>query len=258
MKVRFLGTHNVETASTAMSCVLVDDTLALDAGSLTRSLSLEQMQELTAVLLSHGHFDHVRDIPSLGMNLYLNGGSLDLYGNNGTRENLEYCLINGTMYSRFLEKPAEAPTFRYHLVEPGSSFKVGSYEVLTVATPHSVPSQGYQITADSGRRLFYTGDTGPGLSRCFEQVDPNLIIVELTAPTRFTEFFASAEGQHLTPELLRRELEDFRKMKGYLPEVACIHMSPSVESEIEREIKEVAAEMNARIYLAGEGMELAV
>ena len=258
MKIRFLGTHNVETAATGMSCILVDDTLALDAGALTRHLSLAAMSNLSAVLLTHGHFDHIRDIPSLGMNLYLSGKSLDLYGNSQTRENLMYCLINGTLYSKFFEKPADKPTFRYNIVETGTPFNLGKYEVLAVETPHSIPSIGYQITDSGGKRLFYTGDTGPGLSQCFKAIAPDLMVVEVTASSRFTDFFSSSEGQHLTPELLRRELIAFQQLKGYLPEVACVHMSPSIETEIETEIDAMAAELKMRIYLAREGMTVTI
>ncbi|ADJ26352.1 metallo-beta-lactamase family protein [Dehalogenimonas lykanthroporepellens BL-DC-9] len=258
MKIRFLGCHNVETSATGMSCLLVDDRLALDAGALTRNMSSSTMFSLEAILLTHGHFDHIRDLPSLGMNLYLAGKSIDVYGNQQTKENLTYCLLNGTMYSRFLEKPAEAPTFRYHVIEPDTEFTVSEYEILTAATPHSQPSHGYQVTGADGKKLFYTGDTGPGLADCFQRVSPDLLVTEVTAPSRLTDFFASKEGQHLTPELLKRELLEFRRLKGYLPEVACIHMSPSIEEEISGEIAELAIELNARIYLAQEGMTVTV
>ncbi|AKG53209.1 CAMP phosphodiesterases class-II:metallo-beta-lactamase-like protein [Dehalogenimonas sp. WBC-2] len=258
MKLRFLGAHNVETASTGLSCLLVDDVVALDAGALTRHLSPSAMFNLQGVLLTHGHYDHIRDVPALGMNLYLNGKTLDLYGNSSTKENLAGCLMNGTIYSKFLEKPPENPTFCFNIIEPDMAFQLGKYEVLAVELPHSLPALGYQMTDAGGKRIFYTGDTGPGLSRCFKSIAPDLMIVEVTASNRFTDFFSSAEGQHLTPELLRRELKTFQRLRGYLPKIACVHMSPGNESEIEAEINDIAAELNSQIYLAREGMTVTI
>lgn len=63
MRIRFLGAHNTETLTTRLSGLLVDQALALDAGSLTASLTLSQQLSLKGVLLTHQHYDHIRDIP---------------------------------------------------------------------------------------------------------------------------------------------------------------------------------------------------
>ncbi len=41
MRVRILGAHNLESKETALTCLLVDDVIALDAGALTSNLPLE-------------------------------------------------------------------------------------------------------------------------------------------------------------------------------------------------------------------------
>jgi len=46
--------------------LLVDEELAIDAGSLASGLTFEEQARLSAVLLSHGHYDHVRDVPAVG------------------------------------------------------------------------------------------------------------------------------------------------------------------------------------------------
>ncbi|UCH43884.1 MAG: MBL fold metallo-hydrolase [Dehalococcoidales bacterium] len=50
---------------------MVDNILALDAGAITSSLSLADQQKIQAILLTHQHYDHIRDIPTVAMNLYL-------------------------------------------------------------------------------------------------------------------------------------------------------------------------------------------
>jgi ribonuclease BN (tRNA processing enzyme) len=118
-----------------------------------------------------------------------------------------------------------------------------------------VPTVGYQLSA-GGKTFFYTGDTGPGLAECWKVVSPQLLITEVTASDKYTEW--AAEGGHLTPSLLQRELEDFRKLKGYLPRVIVVHMSPHLEKDIAAEVPKVAKKLNADISLAYEGMEVSL
>ncbi|MBI2287607.1 MAG: MBL fold metallo-hydrolase [Chloroflexi bacterium] len=79
MKVQILGAHNCESQNTRLVSLLVDDRLALDAGGLTSSLSFPAQQQLKAVLLTHQHYDHIRDIPALAMNFYLSRTAIDVY-----------------------------------------------------------------------------------------------------------------------------------------------------------------------------------
>ncbi len=79
MNIRFLGAHNCEWPKTRLISLLIDDVLAIDAGALTSSLSLEGQQKIKAILLTHQHYDHVRDIPTLAMNLFLSGATTKVY-----------------------------------------------------------------------------------------------------------------------------------------------------------------------------------
>ena len=79
MKIRFLGAHNTESSSSGLMCLLLDEVVALDAGSLTSKLSLKEQLSLKAVLLTHGHYDHIRDLPMLAMNCFLNLGVVHAY-----------------------------------------------------------------------------------------------------------------------------------------------------------------------------------
>ena len=257
MKIKFLGAHNCETATSGMMCILVDDHIVIDAGALTRSLTLEEMFKINAVLLTHGHFDHFRDIATLGMNLYLNGRSMDIYGSEETRAAISEHILNGAVYSKFFDSPEARPTFRFNIVKAGVSFNIGDYEVMPVALPHPVPVLGYQVTDTLGKKFFYTGDTGTGLARCLEHISPDFMAVDVTASSRYTEFF-SVRNQHLTSETLGHELKAFRELKGYLPPVACVHMSPFEESEIATEIDALSAELCSPVYLGREGLVVAI
>jgi ribonuclease BN (tRNA processing enzyme) len=238
MKIRVLGAHNCETATTKLVSLLIDDALALDAGGLTSSL--------------HQHYDHIRDIPALGMNAVFYETGFHVYSTQAVRDALAAHWLNGATYSSFLEKPEGDPRIKFTVVEPNRTLQIEGYEILPVPVTHSVHTVGYQVTSPEGRCVFYTGDTGPGLAESWPRVSPQLIITEVTAPNRYDDF--GRRSLHLTPNLLREELELFRKQKGYLPPVLLVHMNPRQEKEIEAEIAPVAEALGTPIILAHEGM----
>ena len=252
MNIHFLGAHNCETREALYVSIMIDELLVLDAGGLTSSLSFPAQQWLRAVLLTHHHYDHIRDIPAIAMNLYLQSADIEVYSIQTVYDAVTSHLLNDRLYPRFHELPEEKPTIRFIVMKPHQTFKIDGYSVLAVPVRHSDAAVGYQVTSPSGKVLFYTGDTGPGLSSCWEHVSPQLLIIEVTATDRYEEW-ATRSG-HLTPGLLRRELASFREIKGYLPRVITVHMNPRLEAEIKYEIASVAKELEASISLACEGM----
>jgi ribonuclease BN (tRNA processing enzyme) len=179
---------------------------------------------------------------------------VDVYATASVREALESHLLNGQLYPRFLETPPGQPAVRFHPVAPYQEMAIEGYRVVAVPLNHAVPAVGYQLTSTAGRSLFYSGDTGPGLAECWRRVSPELLIIEVTASSKYNDF--GRESKHLTPDLLRDELVSFREINGYLPRVLTVHMSPGLEPEIRAEITALATELGGSIELAGEGQEL--
>jgi len=254
MEIRVLGAHNCESESTRLTSLLIDSSLAIDAGGITSSLSFSAQQKLKAILLTHQHYDHIRDIPALAMNFALRGKAINIYSTQPVYEVLSSYLLDGMLYPKFLEMPSQNPTVRFVELKINKIEHIENYAVLAVRVNHSVPTAGYQITSQDGKAVFYTGDTGPGLEECWQRVSPQLLITEVTFPDRYEEFIA--QSGHFTPKLLKEELLTFLKIKGYLPKVIGVHMDPGLEQEISSEVASIAKKLNASIELAYEGMKL--
>jgi cAMP phosphodiesterase len=250
MNIKLLGVHNIESLNTRLSSLMIDETLVVDAGALTSSLSLDAQRNLKAVLLTHQHYDHIRDIPAFAINLASSGDTVDVCATQQAYDVVTDHLLNGKIYPNFLEYPPDNPTVRFAVIEPLKPFRIEGYIILPVPVKHSVPTVGYQITSPDNKVLFCTSDTGQGLADCWEQVSPQLLIIEVTDSNNF-----GAPG-HLTPNQLRQELITFQEMKGYLPEVVTVHMMPAQEEEIKEEIAVVAEELNSPITVGYEGMEI--
>ena len=253
MNIRILGAHNCESENTRLSGILIDDKIAVDAGSLSSSVSLDIQENLTAVLLTHHHYDHIRDIMSVGMNNYLADTKVKVYSIQSVYEVLNY-LFDSNFYHDFMKRPQDNPAINFTIIEPHRSFKIEDYEIVAIPVKHSVPAVGFRIMSGSGKELFFTGDTGPEVRECWEQVNPDLLIIECTASDRFYEF--GKRAGHMTTGLLKEVLTEFKELKGYIPQVITVHMSPRLEEEIRTELAAVSDELEAPIQLGYEGMEV--
>lgn len=256
MQTKILGAHNLESDNTRFCCLLIDGVIAVDAGALTSNLSFKDQQKLIAVLLTHQHYDHIRDLPALAINYQEHKSTINVYSTEHVYTALSDHLVNDIIYPNFMERPTVKPSVRFVTIEAGKEEKIDSYTVLPVNVTHAIPAVGYQITSANGKSVFYTADTGPGLDECWERVSPELLIIETTAPNEYEEF--ALKTGHLTARLLQKELENFRSIKGYLPKTVTVHMSPLYEETITGEIAETARNLNADIQPGYEGMEITI
>jgi ribonuclease BN (tRNA processing enzyme) len=256
MNIRFLGAHNSESPDTSHTCLLVDNTLAIDAGGLTANLSIAEQESLDAVLLTHQHYDHIRDIPGIALNLCERKASLKVYSTQRVLQIIETHLLNGTVYPQFQHLPVSRPAISLHAIKPYEPEDIDGHKILAVPVQHGQDSVGYQVSDKQGKTIFYTGDTGPDLEDCWKFSSPRLLIVDATLPDSHEEF--ARETGHLTPRMLEQELITFRELKGYLPGVVAVHMNAGLEPQIRAELAGVAGALNAAITVAREGMQFQV
>jgi len=254
MDIRILGAHNCESQTTSCVCFLVDDTLAIDAGGLTSNLTINDQQKIAAILLTHKHYDHIRDIPGIALNLALRNLSIEVYSTVDVCDVIETHLLNGKVYPEFHKIPDALPTVRFNVINPYEPQMVNGHEILAVPVNHLETTVGYQVSDKENKTIFYTADTGPALAECWQHVSPQLLIIDVTQPN-LNEDFARKTG-HLTPSLLEQELVIFREQKGYLPQVVAVHMDTVLEPKIKEEIAVVADNLGIPIAIAYEGMRI--
>jgi cAMP phosphodiesterase len=255
MEIRILGAHCTEAKNLRLVSLLIDSVLVLDAGGLTSSLSLAEQQQVRAILLTHHHFDHTRDLVTFGANGTTFSQPVDVYALSQTLDVVNSCLLDGKMYADFSKLPSEEkPFLQLRVIEPLRRLDIQGYDVLPVSLQHPVPSVGYQITSEDGKILFYTGDTGPGLADCWKNISPQLLIVEVSGTNKAQDFLKSVG--HLSAGLLKEELVQFRQMKQYLPRVVVVHIPSQFQREVEEEVKEVAQELGISIDIGYEDMRI--
>ena len=257
MKIRFLGTHNAESKDTRLISILIDDILALDTGSLTSELTFKEQKKIKAILLTHGHFDHIRGVPAFAFNN--TERTTKIFATSETFKILSSHLVDGVIYPKFTKKIPffiEKPSLKFVAVEAFNPFNIEGYNVLALPVNHTIYSVGFEITSKDGKKVFFTGDTGSGLSALWEHISPDLLIVDVTFPNKLEN--RAINAAHLCPKLLKRELKEFHHIKGHRPKVIAIHLSAKYEKEIIEELKEVAKELKISIGIAQEGDEITI
>ncbi len=254
MEVKILGAHNLASSQTNPVSLLIDNVLALDAGSVASGLTFDEQNLVKTILLTHYHYDHIRDIPAIGLSTAYSPEPIEVCASQEVLDMVAEHLVNGKLYPDFRQWPAGCPAMRFRTLLPNKFYKIKNYEVLPLPVKHNVPTTGYYVKNQQGSSLFYTGDTGAGLSECWQAVSPQLLIIEVSGPNSIEQ--QMDESRHLTPNALKRELLEFRRIRGYLPQVLTIHFIPKLEEQTRAELEELARELKVDLRMANQGMKI--
>jgi cAMP phosphodiesterase len=233
--LRVIGCHGGETPKHRTSAFVVDDRIAIDAGSLTSGMELKAQCALEAVLVSHAHLDHIRDLATIADNRSQNGATpLIIAGTRQTIGALRKHFFNNLLWPDFSKIPStRRPTIRYLELRPEKPVLIAGYEVKAIPVAHTVACCAFTIRSGKSS-LAYSGDTGP-TDRLWEVLSSTeglkALLMEVSFPNNEARL-ARVSGHH-TPETLARDLHKLPGVKD-LPTLL-YHIKPSFEARVERE-----------------------
>lgn len=235
MEIRVLGCYGGEAPGYRTTCFLVNSRVAIDAGAVTGALALKDQARIDAIILTHSHLDHVRDLAFLADNIF---GKRDkpvvIYGLPETIREVRTHILNNLVWPDFTRIPnAEHPILTYQEVREGQPIEIEGLKVTVVKVNHTVPAAGL-IVANQTKSFAFSGDTGPTdafWAEAARRPDLAALFVEASFPNRMGDL-AEITG-HLTPALARRELAKLNRPG--LP-VHVYHMKPQYLKEIVGEL----------------------
>ena len=236
MKLRVLGASGAEFPGFNPPAFLIDDCLLLDAGTIGAVLDAEEQWKIRCILITHAHLDHIRGIPFLADNIIVKNKKhhITVLGIAPVIRMLKQSLLNDKVWPDFTAIPTkENPVLRLNPIKKGRPFCINHYKITAYGVNHTVPSAGYIIEYENGKKLLYTGDTGPTDGIWKDSLKPiECAIIEISFPNRLRSM-ALMTG-HLTPNLLMKEIG---KMKTHPKKILVTHPKPQYLSDINREIK---------------------
>jgi cAMP phosphodiesterase len=251
VKLSVLGCHGGELPDCRTTCFLVDGVLALDAGALCASLDLEALSRVDDIVLTHSHFDHVKDLPLLAdLMVGRRERPVTVWASRACAKTLQKNLFNDALWPDFTRIPSSKnPVLSLRAFRAGDTFQAGAYTVTSVPVSHPVESCGF-VVRHGASALGISGDTGP-THRLWELLNatPDLkaLLLETSFPNQL-QALADLSG-HLTPRTLRTELAKFHRNGS---SVLLYHLKPAFVAELKREV----ADLPVRVLELGDTFEL--
>jgi cAMP phosphodiesterase len=236
VKLRVLGCSGGELKGHRTTCFLLDGRLALDAGALTQGLDLDELLQVDDIVLTHSHFDHVKDVPLLADLLVGRRKTpVRVHASPACAKALRQDVFNDRLWPDFTRIPdAGNPVMVVVEFDPARPFQVGPYTFRPVPVVHPVESMGYVVS--DGRTAFaISGDTGPTdlfWRRVNDEPRMKAVLVELSFPNGL-QWLADVSG-HLTPRTLVSELAKLER-NGY--PVLLYHLKPAYVADLRRELE---------------------
>jgi len=214
MQIRVLGCSGSIAAGCRTTAFLLDEDVLIDAGTGVGDLSLEQLERVDHILLSHSHLDHVLAVPLLAdsvMRRRVGRPPIRVRALQATLDTLRKHLFNGALWPDFTRLPsAEHPVLTLEAFETGEVLDLGQGRRIEVLPAlHTVPAVGFAVLppTETGRGAWvYTGDTAP--DPALWQRLQTLPVASLVIETAFRneEQQLATISRHMHPAALGQQL----------------------------------------------------
>ena len=219
-----------------MTCFLIDETVAVDAGSIALALSTEQREKVRDIIVTHPHMDHIASLPIFIDDLYPTlKRPIRVYATQVVIDLLERDIFNWNVYPRFSElKNDFGPVMEYVPVPEGQEFQVAHLKVTVVPVNHIVPTVGL-LVSDGRSTVAFSSDTAEtdefwNLVNGAPHVDA--LLIETSFPNSMAQL--AEVSRHFTPASLERELG---KLNHNGLDILAVHIKPAYRDTIIAELK---------------------
>ncbi len=213
---------------------LIDETVAVDAGSLGFHGEPEDQAKVKNLFITHSHADHIATLPIFVENAYeAKPDCVTVWGNAAVLKCIREDIFNDRFWPDFerLSTP-EAPFVKLKELKAERPVEVDGLRITPILVNHQVRNFGFSIeSADAS--VVIVSDTGP-TERVWEVVNEieNLkaVFLEAAFPNHMHDL--ADVSLHLTPAMFAEEVKKIRRDTRLI----VVHLKPRYRREIEREL----------------------
>jgi cAMP phosphodiesterase len=220
-----------------LTCFVIDDSVAIDAGSLAMAASPIQQRQIRDVVLTHAHLDHIAGLPLFIDDLFSTlTEPVTVHATQPVIDVLERDIFNWSVYPRFSElSNSNGPVLKYEPFGQAEEFTVKNLTIRAIEVNHKVPASGF-IISDAQTTIALSGDTA-GTDAFWNLVNSadnlSAILLECAFPDELDEL--ALVSSHLTPRRMMLELE---KCEKPCP-VFVVNLKPMFRERIVKQIAEL-------------------
>jgi cAMP phosphodiesterase len=224
------------TLEQRLTCFLIDDCVAVDAGSIALAATSEHREKVRDIIVTHPHMDHIASLPIFIDDLFPTLKSpIRIHATQEVIELLERDIFNWNVYPRFSElQNSYGPVMAYVRIPIGQEFKVAHITVTAVPVNHIVPTIGLVVT-DGRSTVAFSSDTSE-TEEFWNIINraPSLeaLLIEASFPDSMAKL--AEVSRHFTPRSLQQEL---RKLNQEGVEILAVHIKPAYRQVIIDELK---------------------
>ena len=235
MKIQVLGGFGGESIDCRMTCLLINDRVALDAGSLSQALPVDEQVKVHTIVLTHSHMDHTNSLPFFIENVYgKSNGAIRIHSSPATIYAIRKYLFNNATWPDFTRLPNHLlPAVQFEELADEVPLELDGISFTPIPVDHLVPTHGFLLR--QGRSaVLWSSDTGP-TTRFWEvanqTADLKALCIEVSFDNALQEI--ADVSLHLTPQTLERELQ---KLERKVP-ILLHHLKPPCIGRICAEVK---------------------
>ncbi|NBV46110.1 MAG: 3',5'-cyclic-nucleotide phosphodiesterase [Planctomycetia bacterium] len=237
MRVELLPSSLPVSDAQFLVTYLVNNTVAIDAGSLGLVADLRRQQSVRQVFITHEHLDHIATLPLFLENVYDPGPDcVEVLASASVLRFLHDDIFNGRVWPDFfrLSQPEDA-FVQATVLEPMVPVWRAGLSVTPVPVSHCVETMG-MVVDDGTAAVAFPSDTGPteALWRFLAGV-PRLraVFLEASFPASRADL-ATVTGHHCTTTFAAEITRVGRDVRWIV-----VHRKPRYAAQIARELDEL-------------------
>ena len=234
MRVELLPSSQPVSDRQFLVSYLINDCIAVDAGSIGLLADLDRQNKVEFVFITHQHIDHIATLPILLENVYEPGPkSIEVLADATVLGLLQDDLFNGRIWPDFLalSTPDDPFLLTSSLIAEQSVLR-GGMTVTPIPVSHAVPTMGLVI--DDGETVVaFPSDTGPTTRfwNYLASIDRlRAVFLEISFPDSLAEL-ASVSGHHCTKSFAKEIQKLDREVRWIV-----VHRKPRYADQIATEL----------------------